>query len=46
MGKSAPSFCHQVAALVPDKFEKHKMVNNSTIARAKENRRDPKALEF
>jgi hypothetical protein len=41
-GKSAASFCHQVAALVPDMFcnfyfvKSHKMSNNSTTTEARE----------
>ncbi len=41
-GKSAASFCHQVAALVPDKFcnfylvKNHKIANNSATTEARE----------
>jgi hypothetical protein len=41
-GKSAASFCHQVATLVPDKFcnfclvKNHKIANGSTTTKARE----------
>jgi hypothetical protein len=41
-GKSAASFCHQVAAWVPDMFCKyhlvknHKIANNSTTSKSRE----------
>jgi hypothetical protein len=41
-GKSAASFCHQVAALVPDMFcifylmKNHKIANNSANTEARE----------